>query len=178
MTQEAFLDWVERQELPYEFDGVEPMPMHGGNIWHQIMTSNIMFELRKRVDPSTLLVLPPGTGVATVGGRVRFPDVVVVPAGAAPLRVMPDPIVVFEVKSPSSDRLDRFTKAREYAGVPSILRYILLEQDSMHGFVMSRRPGEPAWTLEPLAQGDAVRMPEIGLEGPLEAFSAGVKFPA
>ncbi len=179
MTREAFLDWAERQELPYEFDGVEPVPMNGGSFWHFKITSNIMRELFTRLDERTYQVLPPGAGISTVGDKVRFPDVLVIPAGtSSPVRLMPNPIVVFEVKSPSSDRLDRFTKAREYAAVPSILRYVLLEQDSMHGSVMSRRAGGQSWTLDPLTQGETLRLPEIGAEVPLDAFYAGVEFPA
>lgn len=179
VTREVFLDWVERQELPYEFDGREPLPMNRGSFWHSQITSNIMRELFSRLDGRSCQILPPGAGIATVADRVRFPDVVVIPAGtSSPVRLMPDPIVVFEVKSPSSDRLDRFTKVREYAAVPSILRYVLLEQDSMNGSVMSRRAGNPSWTLDPLSEGDTLLLPEIGAEVLLDAFYAGVEFPA
>jgi hypothetical protein len=32
MTREAFFDWAEAQDAPYEFDGFQPVAMNGGTI--------------------------------------------------------------------------------------------------------------------------------------------------
>lgn len=61
--------------------------------------------------------------IATVGSTMRCPGALVTrtkPAGADLL--VSDPVVVFEVLSPSSGRVDRILKVREYAAVPSIRR--------------------------------------------------------
>ena len=34
MTREEFLEWVQTQELRYEFDGVTPGP-HGWDVWQK-----------------------------------------------------------------------------------------------------------------------------------------------
>ena len=34
MSLAEFLEWEERQELRYEFDGIEPVAMTGGSVGH------------------------------------------------------------------------------------------------------------------------------------------------
>ena len=54
---------------------------------------------------------------------MRCPDALITrtkPPGADLL--VPDPVAVFEVLSPSSGQVDRIVKVREYAAVPSIRR--------------------------------------------------------
>jgi Uma2 family endonuclease len=41
--------------------------------------------------------------------------------------MVPDPVVVFEVISPTSGRIGRIVKAREYAGIDTIRRYVIVE---------------------------------------------------
>ena len=38
---EAFLDWEERQELRYEFDGFRPIAMTGGTSEHSAIQRNL-----------------------------------------------------------------------------------------------------------------------------------------
>ena len=73
MTREQFLDWVERQEAPFEFDGYEPVSMTGGNKRHGQHLSSILLLRSGRASESRLEVLPEA-GVATVGDAVRYPD--------------------------------------------------------------------------------------------------------
>jgi hypothetical protein len=41
MSREAFFDWAEAQDAPYEFDGVQPVAMTGGTIRHTLIIKNI-----------------------------------------------------------------------------------------------------------------------------------------
>ncbi len=179
MTREAFLDWAERQELPYEFDGLQPVPMNGGNNGHFVIAGNIFGELRDRLKGGPCQPIPAGAGVATIGAAVRFPDVSVT---CSPVlmkeRLVPSPIVVFEVSSPSSIRNDWKVKLKEYAAVASILRCIIVEQDSAEASVMSRPDGSVPWSMSTLTTGDTVMMPEIGIEVPLDLFYNGLTFEA
>ena len=59
--------------------------------------------------------------------------------GAA--RTIPGAVVVFEIVSPTSSRIDRIIKVREYAAVPSIRRYVILKLTSV------ALPSSPAPTL-------------------------------
>ena len=78
MSLEAFLEWEERQELRYEFDGFEPSAMTGGTVRafgdpDQHLRSPIGGRLRGRpcrLFSSDLKIL--------VAGSIRYPDAFVV----------------------------------------------------------------------------------------------------
>ena len=44
------------------------------------------------------------------------------------LKIVRNPVVIFEVLSPSTAAADRIVKAREYQATPSVQRYVMLEQ--------------------------------------------------
>ena len=166
MTREQFLDWVERQETPFEFDGYEPVPMTGGTLRHALLCSNILFALRKRLDGADFDVLSEA-GVATVGDAVRYPDVMIIPSGGCLQdRIMPSPLVVFEVVSPTSGRTDRHLKLRECRAVPTIRRYIIVDGDGLT--VYSRAAGGQDWVADALGTEEAVSVPEVGIEIPVK----------
>ncbi len=73
--------------------------------------------------------------------------------------------VVFEILSTSPSRTDRIDKLREYQATRSILRYVILEQDSIAATVFLRQGTE--WTAHAYAGADVLLMPEIGIEIPL-----------
>jgi Uma2 family endonuclease len=87
-----------------------------------------------------------------------------------------DPVVVFEIVSPSSSRTDRFVIAREYSNTASIQRYIILEQSSQSATVFTRMNG--VWVSTILVGEADADMPEIGITVPLAELHADVELPA
>ena len=176
MTREEFLDWAEAQEERYEFDGFQPVAMVGGTANHSQITQNVLFALRTRLRGSGCRPLGPDAGVGTVGNTVRYPDALVTCAkfpGEA--RLIPGVVVVFEVLSPDSGRRDRIVKLGEYQAVPTILRYVVVEYASTALTVYERASGADAWIAFPLLAGAVLRMPEIGIEVPIDEFYEGVE---
>jgi Uma2 family endonuclease len=88
--------------------------------------------------------------------------------------VVTDPVVVFEVLSPSTAAKDRIVKAREYQATPSVRRYVMLEQDSV-GATVYARAGD-SWTHEILIADSVLALPEIGVELPLAELYEGIVF--
>jgi Uma2 family endonuclease len=88
--------------------------------------------------------------------------------------IVPEPVVVFEVLSPTTSRTDRIEKLREYQATASIQRYVILEQDSIAASVFSRMGAE--WIANVLTEGNVLQMPEIGIELPLSEIYADVQF--
>jgi Uma2 family endonuclease len=78
--------------------------------------------------------------------------------------------VVFEALSESTSRTDRIEKVREYQAMPSIRRYVILEQDSIGATVFERR--DETWAASTLTEGDRLSMPEIVVEIPLAELYA------
>lgn len=82
--------------------------------------------------------------------------------------------MVFEVLSPASGRMDRIVKVREYASVPSIRRYVIVEYSGVGLTVLGRPGAGDAWTAGTLAENTSLAIPEVGIELPVAAIYAGV----
>ncbi len=178
MTREAFLDWAQAQEGRYEFDGFQPVAMTGGTANHSRMIGNLLFALKSRLRGTGCEPLGPDAGVATNGDAVRYPDALVTCTKfAGKDRLIPGVVVVFEVLSPSSGRIDRIDKLREYRGVASIRRYVILEHSGAALTVFARPDGDADWTARPLTAEDVLPMPEIGIEVPVAEFYEGIDLP-
>lgn len=175
MNLPQFLAWEERQELRYEFDGLQPVAMTGGTFEHD----QVIFKLRQALD-SRLAgkpCRPCGPNVKILaGGKVRYPDVLVtcspIPRGAT---VIDDPVVVFEVVSHDNQRTDRIDKVQDYRATPSIRRYVILEQKFVGATVFARQDAD--WIATALGAGDTLALPEVGIELPLDECYAGLDLP-
>lgn len=175
MTLAEFLDWEERQEPRFEFDGFQPVAMTGGTLTHEVIGGTLRALLHARLRGTACRVVGP-TMKVEVMGRIRYPDAFVYCSPAPPdTTVIRDPVVVFEILSPGTSRTDRIEKLREYQATPSIRRYVILEQDSIAAAVFARHDGE--WIARALTGGDLLLLPEIGVELPLADIYADVELP-
>ena len=160
MTQDEFFAWAETQDERYEFDGFQPLAMTGGSVNHAQIKENISFEIRRRLpSDGPCRPLSSDAGVQTVGTAVRYPDgLVTCSTTDGRDHVVSDPVIVFEVASPSSVREDRILKPDEYAAVPSIRRYVIVEQTVVGATVLWRESDEP-WRFQTLKAGDTLALP-------------------
>ncbi len=178
MTLEQFFDWAQTQEIRYEFDGFDPVAMTGGTVNHNQITLNIHVSLRRRLQGSGCRPLGPDAGVATIGDAVRYPDgLVTCTKTPGDARVVPGVVAVFEVISPTSGRVDRIVKVREYAAVPSIMRYVILESATIGLTVLERTAAGQRWTASTLTAGEILSLPEIGAEIPVSELYEGTDLP-
>jgi len=176
-TIEQFLKWASAQDGRYEFDGTQPVAMTGGNARHSRVTTNIHAALRSRLRGSPSSYYGPDLGVQTIGSTVRYPDALITCTKFPGTdQLASDVLVVFEVLSPSSGRTDRIEKVREYAAVPSIRRYVILETRSAGLLVLHRQHGDDAWTAVALTIDETLSLPEIGIEIPVTEFYEDVEF--
>ena len=178
LKRDQFLAWAETQRERYEFDGHEPVAMTRGTVGHSRITRDIAAALGARLKGSGCEPLGPDAGVATIGDIVRYPDALVTRARARSAdRLVPGVVVVFEVLSPSSGRVDRIDKLLEYRAVPTIRRYVIVEQASIAMTVHVRAHAEAPWTTTALTGDDILSMPEIGIAIPISEFYEGMDLP-
>lgn len=168
LTVDEFLAWERAQELRYEFDGIQPIAMTGGSRQHSRIQTRLVVALGTRVKPpcevhgSELKIVTPT--------KVRYPDASVVCNDVTRDEDVIDPTVVFEVLSPSTALTDRRVKPFDYAQVPSIQVYVILEPDFPEATIMRRVHG---WEAEVVGGMDAViDLPEIGVAIPLGLIHA------
>jgi Uma2 family endonuclease len=177
-TQEQFFAWAAAQEGRHEFDGFQPVAMTGGTVGHAVVMRNLHRALDARLRNGECQPLGPDAGVETVGTAVRYPDALVTCSSLdLASRTVPGAVVVFEVLSANTSRTDRIVKVREYATVPSIRRYVILESTNIGLTVMERDGPDEVWRVTTLTNDDILRMPEIGIEMPVSELYAGVSFP-
>ena len=175
MSLAEFLEWEERQELRYEFDGVEPSAMAGGTATHSDIQRNLTIAVGSRLRGKPCKFHGSDLKILVGENSCRYPDGMVVCSPVAPnATTVPDPVVIFEVLSPSTAAKDRIVKAREYHATPSVKRYVLLEQDLIGGTVHVR--AQDGWRVLVLKHDDPLDMPEIGLAIPLAEFYEGPEF--
>jgi Uma2 family endonuclease len=129
MSLDEFLAWEHEQPERYEFaNGVVTM-MTGGSAAHVTIAMNIGFALLDALRGSGCR--PFGSDMKVIAnGTVRYPDVSVVcrPIDDRDDRLT-EPVVIIEVLSPSTERIDRGRKKFDYFATPSIRQYAIVEQD-------------------------------------------------
>ncbi len=166
ITKEEFLEWEERQELRYEFDGYRAIAMVGGTQAHDIIAMNIIIEIGTRLADFPCRMHGGGMKIE-VAGRIRYPDAFIVCSPVDPKgKLIADPVVVFEVQSDSTALIDQTVKNEEYCATPSIRRYVMLSQSAVVANMYARIGS--TWTGSLLTGADSIlSMPEIGVEVPL-----------
>ncbi len=178
-TQQQFFAWACHQEGRWEFDGFSPVAMTGGTVNHAIIMRNVHRALDSRLRGSGCRPLGPDAGMETSGAAVRYPDALVTCSslhGQGTALTIPGAVVVFGIVSPSSSRTDRILKVREYATVPSVRRYVILESASAGLTVFERTQAEEAWTARTLTADETLHMPEIAIEIPVGELYEDIDF--
>lgn len=183
MTPCEFVAWEDAQPAKHEFDGYAIVAMTGSSVAHSAIQSNVAHSTIQSNIVIAVSIRLRGTHCRVhgselkieVAGSVRYPDALVVCTPAEPRQTMAnEPVVVFEVLSPSSMRTDRIDKLREYQQTPSIQRYVMFEQDITMATVFSREKSE--WVARVRYDTDTLDMPEIGISVPMSEFYLDVEF--
>ena len=174
-TTDSFLAWEDRQDGKHEFDGRDIIPMTGGSFAHQEIVFNLRVLLGQSVAESPFRVSHEMR--LRIGSKVRYPDVIVC-AGPIPqtTRTLTDAVAIFEVLSDDTATIDREDKLADYAAVPSLRCYVLLEQSSVAATVYQREP-DGTWTTPPSPDGTLV-LPGVGVTLPLSDLYRGLTIPA
>ena len=112
--------------------------MTGGTAEHSAIQRNLSIAIGGRLRGKPCQLYTSDLKIA-VAGSIRYPDAFVVysplPRGT---RVVTDPVVVFEVLSPSTASTDIGIKNQEYRDTPSIQRYVMLAQDDQRATIFAR----------------------------------------
>lgn len=175
MTLAEFLEWEERQPLRYEFDGTRPVAMTGGTRAHAAIQRNLAVAVGGRLRGKPCQFYGSDLKIQVAEGHIRYPDGMVMCSSVdRDATVIHEPVVVFEVLSPSTARNDRIVKAREYQATPSVRRYVMLDQDGVSATVYAR--AGDAWTHEILIADFILAMPEIDVALPLAELYEGLDF--
>jgi len=170
MKVAEFLAWAEAQpQGRYELVNGEVVVMAPERVRHNLVKGAVARALEDTVKRSSLpcIVFTQGVGIVINESTVREPDASVQCGGELNLDSMTidAPLIVVEVASPSSERLDTHAKLVEYFSVQSIRHYLVVlpEQDVV---VHYRRNDTAAIDTR------------IGREGAIDLTPPGITIPA
>ena len=171
VSVEEYLAAEADSPVKHEFLGGLIHAMSGGRNRHNTVASNVLISLGGRLRKSPCQAFNSDTKIRIrLPGHTRFyyPDVSVVCRQNAPQEVFQDdPVVVVEVLSDSTRRVDLGEKQEAYLSIPALSVYLLVETDAAAVVVYRRGPGgfvREVW--EGLSA--VVPLPEIGADLPLE----------
>jgi Uma2 family endonuclease len=149
MTVGEFLDWGEEQADDARYELVAGMPtrlMAPTNLRHAQIQANVGQALRRAIAeaslPCRVYDAGPGVAVGHEGDQCRIPDVVVTCASTIDeaARLVPEPVIVVEVASPSTRLADVNDKVEFYSGIASIWHYLVIEQERRRVVYHGRGP--------------------------------------
>jgi Uma2 family endonuclease len=171
LTEEQYLAIERAAESKSEFlDGVM-YAMSGGSLQHSGLARNILAMLDSILQGSECQPFGSDLRVRVSSNMYTYPDVSVVcgkPALADDEQdSLINPVVIFEVLSPSTELYDRGLKFQYYRTIPSLREYILVDQNKVQ-IEQYIYQDAATWTMRDHRSLDsAVKMNSFGASLPL-----------
>jgi Uma2 family endonuclease len=174
MTAEEFVVWAEAQQGRYELVDGEVFAQASERLAHAKTKGAVYIALLDAVRRAgaPCHVLPDGMAVRVDSSSVFEPDAqLYCGAELAPdALLVPAPLIVVEVLSPSTGRNDVFRKLGSYFKVPSIAHYLIVDPDKP--LVVHHRRGEGSDILTRIYYDGDIGFDPPGLSLPLSAIYA------
>ena len=132
-------------EVKHEFVNGMVYAMAGGSVYHDTIAGNIAALLNAALPETcraTVGNVQLGLQTSAVGTWFHYPDVFVFcgPTSGGDYR-RDDALVVFEVLSPSTERMDRYEKFERSKTLSTLQEYVLIEQSMPRFEIYRRRAG-------------------------------------
>jgi Uma2 family endonuclease len=179
LTEQQYLEIERAAEFKHEFLDGEMIAMSGATLRHSDIASNVLAELRGRLRGSQCKAFNADLRVRASERLCSYPDVSVIcgkPALAGENQdILLNPIVIFEVLSPTTEKYDRGLKFQLYRTNESLREYILVSQGSVRVEHYVRQDAT-TWTLRDyVSMNDELKMDSIGASLPLHRIYDGVE---
>jgi Uma2 family endonuclease len=178
LTEEQYLALERDAEFKSEFlDGVM-YALSGGSLAHSALQRNIISRLHAALGGGECQVFTADLRVRVSARMYAYPDMSVVcgkPLLADERKdVLLNPVVIFEVLSPSTEPYDRGIKFQLYRTIESLREYILVDQNKVRVEQYIRQDAT-TWTLRdhPGLETE-LKMDSIGISLPLGRIYEGV----
>ena len=176
ITVEQFLEIDFGTDRKFELiDGTIRM-MTGGTPAHSRVASNILAYLHARLRGSGCRAYNSDMGVRIRDDELRYPDVSVYCGDPASReremqRAFDDPVVIVEVLSPSTSRIDENDKLASYRTLPSVDTIVFVDPERELSRVVQRL-GPTSWRDDLFAQPHDVVLPSLDVTLPHDEIFA------
>jgi Uma2 family endonuclease len=165
ISPEEYLQDELLSEFKHELIDGEAYAMSGAAANHERIAGNFYAELRNHLKGSPCE--PFGSDMKVrVSNNFFYPDVIVdCEFDDSQPYYTDSPVIIVEVLSRSTRRIDRTIKRQQYLGIPTLQEYVLIEQDVVDIEVVRRSDD---WRSKHYYMGDEMTFDSIGLTLPVE----------
>jgi Uma2 family endonuclease len=138
---QAFIAWENRRKARYELVGGEVRLVAGGNRAHDLVAGNFLSALHVAFRGRGCDVHGSNLKVVSPDGMVTYPDVFVRCGPLADEAIeCADPVVVFEVLSPSTRSEDLVRKRWAYQAIPALAHLVYVDAGRVEVEIATRAP--------------------------------------
>ncbi|HMU86427.1 MAG TPA: Uma2 family endonuclease [Agitococcus sp.] len=160
ISEQEYLAGEQISELKYEYIDGYVYAMSGASNNHNLIAGNVFATLANHLKKKPCRPYISDMKVK-IGSRYFYPDVLVDCSNlTGDSYYTEQPIILVEVLSKSTRRMDETTKRMTYMQIPSLQEYILIEQDFVDVEIIRRETG---WLSEHYFLGDELTLSSIGL---------------
>lgn len=160
MSEEAYLQGELISEIKHEYIDGAVFAMTGASKNHQRIAGNVFAELKGHLKKTPCEPFASDIKVK-VSSKFFYPDVMVVCKDESGNDYYTEtPIIIVEVLSKSTRRMDETAKKFAYQTLPTLKEYVLIEQDFVDVEVCRRSEG---WVSRHYFMGDSVTFESVGL---------------
>jgi Uma2 family endonuclease len=183
LTPEEYLALDRAAEIRSEYYNGQMYAMSGASHRHGIVTHNIGVLLDGTLADQPCFITASDLRVRVQpGGLYAYPDIVVVcePPQYADNEAdtLLNPMLLFEVLSPSTERYDRVFKWAQYQTIPSLREYVLVSQFEPRIQVFRPQAGGEWQFMEFAGLDGTCRLESLGCDLPLSRVYRNVTFGA
>ncbi len=173
ITAEEYLEGEKFAEVRHELIDGEVWAMAGASERHNLIAGNIFGEFRQALKGNACRPFTSDMKVK-VDEDFFYPDVMVVCEEEESHDYFSEsPVILVEVLSESTRRMDQLTKRHRYVTLPTLQEYVLVEQDFIHVEIFRRSSG---WQSQHYYEGDTVVFESLKLELPIAEVYRWVEF--
>jgi Uma2 family endonuclease len=181
LTEEQYLAIERAAEFKSEFVDGDMVAMSGGTNRHGRIQRNLIVELGLALEDSSCEPFGSDSRVKVPGRAYLYPDATVVCGGEQAVDddddILVNPVAIFEVLSPSTEKYDRGLKFQLYRSIDSLEEYVLINQEQFRVERFTRQPAG-TWTFRDYHGPEAeLKIDAIGVAIPLRRIYRRVGIP-
>ncbi len=182
-TPEEYLAREEQAEYKSEYYDGEIRLMAGGSENHSVIQGNVITQLNIALRKKPCRVYTSDMRLLIERRRtITYPDAMVICGKtefqAGRTDIVANPVVLFEILSPSTREHDRIEKFKLYKQIASLHEYVLVDSERIVVSILRREVGSGKWTIDMWNDAkDTLTLESLELEIPIADLYAKVEFP-
>ena len=162
---EAFIAWENRRKARYELVGGEVRLMAGGSRARDVVAGNVLAAMHVALRGRECDVHGSNLKIVSPAGMVTYPDVFVRCGPLADEAIeCRDPLVVFEVLSPSTRSEDLVRKRWGYQAIPTLAHLVYVDAARVRIEIATRAPDGRWWSVFLDRLDDTLGLEALGIE--------------